>query len=347
MSFAAKARASGPAKRQALWRQASLHLRACFLDSSFASGVTGLRACFLDQRSKDEASTLRQASARQSRDRINHFLENRRGVRRFSEGVVRGRPGRTLRLIAPAALCRRRAAPLDDHVLGCRKGGGRQLGHTTLKRAVLAAASAAQLAPRSEPAPFRSDTGRVDVEMCGFRVGERLLVDVAVVIPLRSACLSAAASSPGGAATAYEKTKHRRYDAAAAATDSHMTVAPLVWDTLGAAGATANRWMFLAARGTAARRWLAPSRVMMMMRERFAATVIGGAAQILATTSWQEEAARLEQFKGVFSAAEFADADSDSVPQSDSDADTTTRADVNAPSSSSCSSSCSSCGDCG
>ena len=161
---------------------------------------------------------------------------------------------------------------LEQHALDCMRGGGRQRAHTSIKQAAFVAASAAQWAPRLESSPFVGSTGRIDIDC--FWLGERLLGDTAIVSVSHS--LAAATGTPGGAATAYEATKHAKYDAAAAETDRTMQVMPLVWDTFGAAGETAASFTRRVAIGAAHRFSVPHSRVIGIMRERLAARVVAG-----------------------------------------------------------------------
>ena len=174
---------------------------------------------------------------------------------------------------------------LEQHALDCMRGGGRQRAHTSIKQAAFVAASAAQWAPRLESSPFVGSTGRIDIDC--FWLGERLLGDTAIV----SVNHNLAAATPGGAATAYEATKHAKYDAAAAETDRTMQVMPLVWDTFGAAGETAASFMRRVAVGAAHRFSLPHSRVIGIMRERLAARVVAGIAAIAAEADWRVDTA--------------------------------------------------------
>ena len=115
--------------------------------------------------------------------------------------------------------------------------------------------------------------------------GERVLVDTAVVHALCNSHVRTAAGSPAAAATAYEKVKHKRYDAPAAATDARMRVTPLIWDSLGAAGDQAAKWTGAVARAVASRFWVAPGFATVTLRERLAATVLRGVARILSAAS--------------------------------------------------------------
>jgi hypothetical protein len=182
--------------------------------------------------------------------------------------------------------CRCLHADLATHAVDCHRGGGRQRTHTAIKQAVFSAAASAQWAPRLETTPFVDSTGRIDVDC--FWCGENLLGDTAVVS--HGPHLSAAAREPGGAATAYEHTKREKYGAAAARTNPNMTVMPLVWDTFGAAGSSAEKFVSRAGLAAANRFGLHHSRVIGLLRERLAARVVHGIAAIVVEASWRIDA---------------------------------------------------------
>jgi hypothetical protein len=137
-----------------------------------------------------------------------------------------------------------------------------------------------------ETTPFIDSTGRIDVDC--FWCGENLLGDTAVVS--HGPRLAAASREPGGAASAYEQSKLEKYGAAAARTNPNMKVMPLVWDTFGAAGSSAEKFVSRAGSAAANRFGQHHSRVIGLLRERLAARVVHGIAAIVAEASWRIDA---------------------------------------------------------
>jgi hypothetical protein len=134
--------------------------------------------------------------------------------------------------------------------------------------------------------PFVDSTGRIDLDC--IWCGENLLCDTAIVSQERHS--AQAAQEPGGAATAYEQVKHDKYGAAAQRTNPSMKIMPLVWDTFGAAGKTAEQFASRVARAAANRFDLNQSRVICILRERLAARVVYGLAAIGSEAMWRIEA---------------------------------------------------------
>jgi hypothetical protein len=82
---------------------------------------------------------------------------------------------------------------------------------------------------------------RVDVLLRdGCEPFRGIAVDVSLVWPLQRAFVAAAASSPGGAATAAEAAKRLKYGPACEA--AGLKLVPLVADMFGAWGASALPW---------------------------------------------------------------------------------------------------------
>lgn len=69
-----------------------------------------------------------------------------------------------------------------------------------------------------------------------------------------------------------------------------MKVMPLVWDTFGAAGSSAEKFVSRAGLAAASRFGLHHSRVIGLLRERLAARVVHGIAAIVVEASWRIDA---------------------------------------------------------
>jgi hypothetical protein len=92
--------------------------------------------------------------------------------------------------------------------------------------------------PAREAHPFTSSpTQRADIVL-RRQVRRTTAIDVAVTFPLRlGAPVSAAAETPGGAATLYENVKWHEYGEAASR--ANIDFVPFVFDTFGAIGSSA------------------------------------------------------------------------------------------------------------
>jgi hypothetical protein len=108
--------------------------------------------------------------------------------------------------------------------------------HHALRDALFSIASWAMFNPVREAACFASHPSlRCDVLLRGAVTMEAL--DVAVMWPLQDTYVAAAASTPGGASTAYEAVKFATYGAELQ--HSSVTLVPVVVDMFGAWGASA------------------------------------------------------------------------------------------------------------
>ena len=118
----------------------------------------------------------------------------------------------------------------------CMKCGMRTRAHNALRDTLGGLCRDALLAPQLEAHPFTAAQNlRIDL-MFGMS-GVMNLVDVAITHPFRESNRSHAASTPGGAATAYEATKHSTYGKYVR--EGFQVLVPFVLDTYGALGATA------------------------------------------------------------------------------------------------------------
>ena len=127
-----------------------------------------------------------------------------------------------------------------DHALSCMHGGMRTRAHTALLDTLFRLMVAARMTPRLEPRPFPDDPAlRIDASCFVPRTGQSFFVDVALVSALAPTHVAHAVLAPGGAATAYEDTKVRKYGAAANALPN-ATLVPFIFDTLGGFGARAQ-----------------------------------------------------------------------------------------------------------
>ena len=148
-------------------------------------------------------------------------------------------------LPAPCLRCAERKGIMTNrdlyghHSLCCMIGGSRCLLHNAVVNQLVADAAFGMLHPVREARVF-TDSPRMDITI---RTGRReQLVDVAFSCPFRETgnCLAKAAETPGGWATAYEATKVARYGHLLGPTQDLI---PCVFDTFGAAGATARPFL--------------------------------------------------------------------------------------------------------
>jgi hypothetical protein len=148
----------------------------------------------------------------------------------------------------PCVLCKGKfqSDPLGDHTLSCMAAGAKTILHHSIVDEVMALANKAFAMPRREDRPFDGQfkNSRLDVviRLPGDRAKAKLC-DVAVIHPMAAANIKHA--GPAAAATAYEKVKHGKYDAAVAALrqadplgGDSVELCPLVFDTLGGVSST-------------------------------------------------------------------------------------------------------------
>ena len=123
---------------------------------------------------------------------------------------------------------------LGYHAICCMAGGDRTHTHNNLLKQLFADASFGLMHPVWEVHPF-GDNQRMDFVI---RNGEaEQLVDLALTFPLQKNSVAAAVTTPGGAATQYEAIKRKKYERFLS---RGQTLVPLVFDTFGAAGASAR-----------------------------------------------------------------------------------------------------------
>jgi hypothetical protein len=179
--------------------------------------------------------------------------------------------------------------PLDEsgeHELACMCGPERIELHTELTNVGLTFATRGGLQPCRESRPFPDDAqARLDISF--IHANQSHLLDFAVTSHLRSCHLTAAAETPGGAATSYEVVKRNRYL-------SHVrpgqVLHPVVFDTLGAWGASADRPLYIIASAYARRSGLGPSAVHLFYAH-LNSTLVKGVARLLLCTSMAGSAA--------------------------------------------------------
>ena len=128
---------------------------------------------------------------------------------------------------------------LGDHALTCMSGGLRTLAHNAMRDQVSSLLSECLLRPIRETHPFTSSpAARIDISV--FWQGKEHLIDVAITHPLREGGLHDASTSPGGAATTYEKVKISEYGRYV---DATQQLVPLIFDTVGAVGESGRKFL--------------------------------------------------------------------------------------------------------
>lgn len=135
------------------------------------------------------------------------------------------------------------------HSLTCMSGGFRTRAHNALRNCLFGLASVGLLHPTKEWPCFANTGQRLDLVF--FLRGRQQLCDVALTHSLLPQHVPAAASSPGGAATAYESVKRRTY---ASSLSSTQDLIPMVFDFFGACGAAARPHIDLIANAFMARK---------------------------------------------------------------------------------------------
>jgi len=157
--------------------------------------------------------------------------------------AIRLRLGLPLGPARPCVLCLGRGVSdeLGDHTLSCTAGGQKTLLHQSVLDEVFKLSEKAGAMPKREAHPFPGpDAGmRLDVviRLPGSRDTAELC-DVAITHALAAGHLAGAyATTPAGAATAYESVKTNKYAAAVARAQQlgqRIVLRPLVFDTFGA-----------------------------------------------------------------------------------------------------------------
>ena len=157
--------------------------------------------------------------------------------------AIRLRLGLPLGPAVPCVLCLGKCVSdeLGDHTLSCTAGGQKTLLHQSVLDEVFKLSEKAGAMPKREAHPFPGvDAGmRLDVviRLPGSRDTAELC-DVAITHALAAGHLTGAyATTPAGAATAYESVKTNKYAAAVARAQQsgqRIVLRPLVFDTFGA-----------------------------------------------------------------------------------------------------------------
>jgi hypothetical protein len=196
---------------------------------------------------------------------------------RLRFGVATGNAGATCNR------CHDEQDPLDNHgthELACMCGENRIALHNAATDDILAFASRGGLNPSREPRPFAEDAqARLDIS---FLVGsEMALIDFAVTSHMRRCHMRAAAAESGGAATAYEAVKRSRYQPFLC---RGQVLHPIIFDTMGAWGASAAKPLGIVAKAYARRSCLGPSAVHFLYA-KLNSTVIRGVARLLLMNS--------------------------------------------------------------
>jgi len=198
--------------------------------------------------------------------------------------AIRLRFGLPVQLSSCKAHCNRCHAPVSDrfgtHELACKGGPHRIELHDSLKNIAINFATQGGLNPTREPRPFaNSSSDRLDM---GFLHGGRMhLLDFAVTSHLRVDRLQAAIASPGGAATEHERIKRSRYGALIC---PGQALHPVIFDTLGAWGRSADNPLSFIANSFARRSCLGPSAAHLFYA-KLNATIIRGVIRLLLATS--------------------------------------------------------------
>jgi hypothetical protein len=172
---------------------------------------------------------------------------------------------------------------MDDsgkHELACMCGPERIGLHNGLETVAFNYATRGGMQPTHQPRPFAADQGaRLDL---GFlRANAHQVLDFAVTSHLRDSAVVAAATSSGGAATAYEQVKRARYGGLVR---PGQVLHPVVFDTLGAWGEAAVEPLGFIAVAFARQCNLGPSAVHLFYAN-LNATIIRGVARLLMATS--------------------------------------------------------------
>lgn len=198
---------------------------------------------------------------------------------------VRLRLGLPLGQVERCSLCHGKSAcdQLGDHSLSCLSQGVKTLTHSAVLDELMKFASVAGCVPAREPHPFAAQPNlRLDAALTiPLLRDELVLVDVAITHAL--ATYNIRHSGPAAAATAYERFKHAKYDAAVAAEADHreraVKLVPLVMDTYGGVGQAAASLLPVIAKLWAERADVPAQIAVRMLMHKMSFTVIKCTAQ--------------------------------------------------------------------
>lgn len=174
---------------------------------------------------------------------------------------------------------------LGDHALSCIHGPNKWTTHNALRDVICRLTGAALWRPAREPACFPDDLSRPDVGVWITGAGRPrwVLIDVAVISETAATNLRAALSAPGGAATAYERTKFATYQVKA--TSVGATLVPLIMDSNGAWGNSALPFFSTLARALAIRSESSVARTSTLMMASIANFAMRGVARSILRAS--------------------------------------------------------------
>jgi len=149
-----------------------------------------------------------------------------------------------LALFAGNPICPGCRLPCDRygvHIMLCMAGGLKGIVSSAVEMVLFTIAMEALVNPTRQPSPYGPPyTGlRPDLLFPFFWRGKDVLIDVAVICPLREELLPAAVANPAGGATKYEDIKVAKYAAATASIQAIFV--PCIFDCYGGVSESAER----------------------------------------------------------------------------------------------------------